>query len=221
MPEANAVALKSVASAQFACIIGGNDGGGMIIGEGRSVTIAVVFTAVVLFLLFVVMLVLGFERYGPRLSADLGGQANVDGKTPPVERQIGESERTRPDNVFSTGPTMRMKRSAPAGRRVRPPDRALADAKPVPEGSPAAWFKDIYPPGEMLAEGRVVAALKIDATGFPIECAIITSSRSPGLDEMTCSGLLDDATFTPARDRNGVATIGDYTVPVRWVLSEN
>lgn len=46
----------------------------MIIGEGRSVTIAVVATGFVLFVLLVVMVVIGFEQYGPSVWKALGGR---------------------------------------------------------------------------------------------------------------------------------------------------
>ncbi|WCM29065.1 energy transducer TonB [Sphingomonas sp. QA11] len=154
----------------------------MIIGEGRSVTIAVVFTAVVLFLLLIVMIVLGFEQYGPRLWIALGG------------------------------------------RVVPPPDRTLAGAKAAPVDSPGVWFEeDAYPPDAIRLgqQGRTVAKVVVDATGAPTDCTITTGSGSKSLDSTTCTILMKQATFTPARDRNGVATIGDYTVPVRWVLPQN
>lgn len=154
----------------------------MIIGEGRSVTIAVVFTAVVLVLLLIVMIVLGFEQYGSRLWVALGG------------------------------------------RLVPPPDRSLAGAKARLEGNPGIWFAgDAYPDDAIRLgqQGRTVARLAIGPTGSPTSCTIVTSSRSTALDATTCSILMKHATFKPARDRNGVATVGDYTVPVRWVLPEN
>jgi TonB family protein len=46
----------------------------MIIGEGRSVTIAVVVTVFVLFLLLIVTIVMGIEDYGPRIWTALGGR---------------------------------------------------------------------------------------------------------------------------------------------------
>ncbi|MDB5704828.1 MAG: energy transducer TonB [Sphingomonas bacterium] len=55
----------------------------MIIGEGRSVTIAVVATGFILFLLLVVMVVIGFEDYGPRLWTSLGGRV-----APPPDRAL-------------------------------------------------------------------------------------------------------------------------------------
>ena len=151
----------------------------MIIGEGRSVTIAVVATGFALFLLLVITVVLGFEDYGPKIWTALGG------------------------------------------RLAPPPDRLLAGAKPEFEGNPGIWFgNDAYPSDaiRLNQQGRTVARLSIDATGTPRDCIVATSSRSTSLDMTTCSILMKRARFRPARDRNGVATVGDYTVPVRWVL---
>ena len=55
----------------------------MIIGEGRSVTIAVVVTGFVLFLLLVVTIVMGIEDYGPKLWTALGGRV-----VPPPDRSL-------------------------------------------------------------------------------------------------------------------------------------
>lgn len=55
----------------------------MIVGEGRSVTIAVVVTAFVLFLLLIVTIVMGIEDYGPRIWVALGGRV-----VPPPDRSL-------------------------------------------------------------------------------------------------------------------------------------
>ena len=151
----------------------------MIIGEGRSVTIAVVLTGFVLFLLLIVTVVMGFEELGPKIWTAMGG------------------------------------------RLVPPPDRMLSGAGVRLEENPAIWFgSDAYPADAIRLgqQGRTVARLSIDATGTPRDCIVATSSRSTSLDMTTCSILMKRARFRPARDRNGVATVGDYTVPVRWVL---
>lgn len=151
----------------------------MIIGEGRSVTIAVVVTAFVLFLLLIVTIVMGIEEYGPKLWGALGG------------------------------------RVAP------PPDRALAGRKA--SGNPAIWFgNDAYPLDAIRRseQGRTVAELRLDAAGWPTRCDIATSSGSASLDATTCAILMKHARFAPARDPDGVATAGTFTVPVRWVLPQ-
>jgi len=154
----------------------------MIIGEGRNVTIAVVLTAFVLFLLLIVVIVMGIEDYGPKIWTALDG------------------------------------------RVVPPPDRSLAGARPTLHGNPGALFSDdAYPADAIRAgeQGRTLALLHIDATGLPEGCDISVSSGSTSLDRTTCALLIKGARFHPARDANGVAVPGDYSVPVRWVLPES
>ncbi|MFA6115574.1 MAG: energy transducer TonB [Sphingomonas sp.] len=202
----------------------------MIIGEGKGVTLAVVAVVFTLFLLLTVVIVMGFEEYGPKLWAVFGGgpsesaRAAADRKATSTASRIGPTEPGPPHGSIMDSGTMRLENPVALVRPVPPPDRALAGVKAMPAENPGMWFtNDAYPTDAIRAgaEGRVLARLAIDPSGSPTACTILTSSRSTSLDATTCSILMTHATFTPARDRNGAATVGDYTVPVRWVLPED
>jgi TonB family protein len=195
----------------------------MIIGEGRGVTLAVMAIVFTLFLLLTVVVVMGFEEYGPKIWAVIGGVQSEPARAA-AERKAASTEPGLPDRLIVDDGTVRMENPEALSRPVPRPDRALAGAKARSEGNPGVWFDSNAYPLEAIRrsqQGRVVAKLSIDPSGSPTACAILTSSRSESLDGTTCSILMKRATFKPARDRNGVATVGDYTVPVRWVLPEN
>ncbi len=202
----------------------------MIIGEGRGVTIAVVVTAFVLFLLLIVTMVLGFEKYGPKLVAAVERarsapvQHDADTRAASTEDRAAPTEPGLPDGLITGDGAIRIANPVGLVRPVPPPERALAGATARIEGNPGVWFSnDAYPVDAIRRseQGRTVAKLLVDATGAPTKCIIASSSNSASLDMTTCSILMAHATFKPARDRNGVATVGDYTVPVRWVLPED
>lgn len=195
----------------------------MIVGGGKGITLAVMAIIFTLFLLLTVVIVMGFEEYGPRVLALFGAD-----RAAPVAAPI--NTRTLPAESPMT-PRVTDRRNAETGVQhplalgpVPPPDRALAGARATFTENPAAWFgNDAYPADAIRQnqQGRAVARLSIDASGAPARCTIVTSSNSASLDSTTCSILMEHARFTPARDRNGVATVGDYIVPVRWVLPED
>jgi TonB family protein len=186
----------------------------MIVGGGRGITLAVMAIIFTLFLLLTVVIVMGFEEYGPRVMAFLGAGRQAP-PTEVVKVTTSWGVPRAPDSPTVVG----------GARPQYPlPNRALAGAGATLAENPAAWFgEDAYPADAIRQnqQGRAVARLSIDSSGTPTGCTIVTSSRSTSLDSTTCSILMEHARFRPARDRNGVATVGDYTVPVRWVLPED
>ena len=219
---------KIVANAGLACIIIEEGGGSVIVGGGRGITLAVMAIIFTLLLLLTVVIVMGFEEYGPRIFAFLGREQpapvtdashpeTLPEETPLVPIPPRLPERAVPDVGVQPLP--------PPPGPVPPPDRALAGARATLSQNPAIWFGNADYPVEAIRkgeQGRVVARLSIDASGAPVRCTVAASSLSSSLDSTTCSILMKRARlFTPARDRNGVATVGEYTVPVRWVLPED
>ncbi len=105
-------------------------------------------------------------------------------------------------------------------RTVPVPDASRANRPP--RGDPAAFFTDVYPAAAIRAgeQGRVVARLRIDETGTPVECQIVTSSGSTSLESATCGIALNRVRFDPARDARGAAKASYYTLPVTWKLPD-
>jgi TonB family protein len=202
----------------------------MIVGEGKGITRAVMAVVFTLFLLLTVTIVMGIEEYGPKLWALFGAAPSeparvvADRKAASTANRVIPNEPRLPDASTAGSGLLRMENPTKRVRPVPPPDRALAGRRPIFETSPASWFgSDAYPDEAIRQgqQGRVVAKLSLDPAGLPTACTVLSSSRSISLDRTTCSQFLKHATFKPARDRKGVATVGEYTVPVRWVLPEN
>lgn len=104
-----------------------------------------------------------------------------------------------------------------------PAKTSHANMEPTLISSPAAWFgPDNYPPAALRAnrQGRVVAAIKVDARGVAVSCSIEVSSGTTSLDEATCNNALAHAAFDPATDGAGKRVEGIYHLSVRWVLPE-
>lgn len=100
---------------------------------------------------------------------------------------------------------------------------AEAPAAPAarPIGNPGDWFPpDSYPPEARVAnqEGRTVFALDIDARGRIMACHIVKTSGSDLLDSTTCSQLIANGRFEPAKDTNGRPVAGQWRSAMRWQL---
>lgn len=111
---------------------------------------------------------------------------------------------------------------------AKEPDKPVAP--PLPEGPPRAtpignpgdWFPpEAYPPEARAsgAQGRTGFSLEIDAAGRIMSCNIVASSGSAILDQTTCSQLIANGRFMPARDSNGKAVPGVWTSGMRWKLT--
>lgn len=101
------------------------------------------------------------------------------------------------------------------------PDDVMTGVEPV--GNPGDWFPpESYPPDARIAsqEGRTEFSLDIDAAGRITGCNITGSSGSDLLDSTTCSQLILNGQFKPARDRNGKAMPGKWNSAMRWQLSD-
>lgn len=143
--------------------------------------------------------------------AMLGVFADVAGQWIAMRQEVARPVDRSPPRV---GPPERP-------RTVPPPDPSLADSPP--RGDPAVYFgPDQYPLDAIRAEeqGRVVAVLRLDATGTPRACTVRVSSGSRSLDAGTCAIALRDVVFIPARDHEGRAIASTYVLPVRWVLPD-
>ncbi|MEO9133126.1 MAG: energy transducer TonB [Sphingomonas sp.] len=101
-------------------------------------------------------------------------------------------------------------------------DRLIPNAEPA--GSPAFWFSnDDYPidARRRNEEGRVMVRLKIDRHGVPRACAIISSSGSITLDNVTCDLAMRRGRFVPARNAHGKAAWSRWTSGIRWQLTDS
>ncbi len=96
---------------------------------------------------------------------------------------------------------------------------ASAAVLATPQTSPGTWVRsDDYPASAIAsdAEGSATVALEIDQAGRPSACAVASSSGSAELDDLTCSLLMERASFNPARDQDGTAVRSTYTQRVAW-----
>lgn len=120
----------------------------------------------------------------------------------------------------------RTKDTVPASKPSAP--SAAVPAVPVgqgpkPIGNPGEWFPaDSYPEAAKVAaqEGRTDFSLEIDAKGHIMTCNIVNSSGSELLDTTTCSQLILNGRFEPARDAQGRAVAGRWESAMRWRLLE-
>lgn len=101
------------------------------------------------------------------------------------------------------------------------PDGVMTGVEPI--GNPGDWFPpESYPPEARIAsqEGRTEFSLDIDAAGRITGCNITGSSGSDLLDSTTCSQLILNGRFKPARDRSGKAMPGKWNSAMRWQLAD-
>jgi periplasmic protein TonB len=92
---------------------------------------------------------------------------------------------------------------------------------PTPLGSPSQWISNAdYPPAASAAgqEGRTVFALDVDNKGRVTGCRIIQSSGSPLLDNTTCSSMVVNARFKPARGTDGKPVASAWQSAMQWKL---
>lgn len=126
---------------------------------------------------------------------------------------------------------VRKAKTARAAKPVTPaPDKAPVvppaspePPQPKPIGNPGDWFPaDSYPSAAKIAgqEGRTEFALDIDAVGRIRTCSIVQSSGSELLDTTTCSQLILNGQFEPARDASGRPVASKWVSAMRWKLLE-
>lgn len=128
-----------------------------------------------------------------------------------------QSAKTRPAATRAKVATPATKPSAPSAAAQPVP----VAPTPKPIGNPADWFPaDSYPEAAKIAaqEGRTDFALEIDAKGHIMTCNIVNSSGSELLDTTTCSQLILNGRFEPARDAQGRAVPGRWESAMRWRL---
>lgn len=116
--------------------------------------------------------------------------------------------------------------AAPA-QKAPPPAAAAPVAgvtTPEPIGDPGKWIPlEAYPPEARAAgqQGRTEFALKIDPRGRIMQCDIVRTSGSDLLDTTTCSLLISNGSFKPARDAAGKPVVGVWQSAMRWQLVES
>lgn len=104
-----------------------------------------------------------------------------------------------------------------------PVPAAPAGTPPQPIGRVAEWFPaDSYPPKARAKseEGKTVYAVDLDAQGRVLRCNIVQSSGSDLLDSTTCTQVISNGRFRPARDAGGKPVPGRYQGSMRWQLVE-
>jgi len=108
--------------------------------------------------------------------------------------------------------------------KAEQPAPAVVDNSPkaTPIGSPAAWFPaDAYPPEAKAAglQGRTAFTLDLDPQGRITSCNITSSSGSPLLDSTTCTLLVTNGRFRPARNAAGQPVAGTWSSAMVWQLA--
>ena len=105
---------------------------------------------------------------------------------------------------------------------------ARTDLRPdmgaVPIGNVGQWFGPQNYPAEAIRsarQGRVLAAIQVDAAGAATGCSIEESSGTTVLDQATCDIAMAHLRFDPATDHKGQPIASTYRLPVRWALPQN
>jgi TonB family protein len=70
-------------------------------------------------------------------------------------------------------------------------------------------------------QGRVVAAIGVDAAGGITSCSVAVSSGTTVLDTATCEIATAHLRFDPATDHRGRPIASTYKLAVHWMLPEN
>ncbi len=139
------------------------------------------------------------------ISLSLSGTRAAVGRMADCIRSIRQSEDFDP---FAD-------RNASASPSTRSPN------SPTPRGNPGSWVTTNDYPSSALrerAEGRVSFKLTITESGLISNCEITESSGHARLDETTCRLLRRRARFSPALDRSGNPTAGEYSSFVDWAI---
>jgi TonB family protein len=92
---------------------------------------------------------------------------------------------------------------------------------PPTDPSEHLWFTDVdYPQSASMSgdEGDVIARMDVDATGSVTNCAVVVSSGSKPLDDVTCSTALRKGKFNPAIGADGQPSAGQRIVRVVFRL---
>jgi protein TonB len=115
---------------------------------------------------------------------------------------------------------------APAAHAAEPAEaeqRSQSDGitDPEPLGNPGEWVTSRdYPPGALREDLEGVTRFKliVGVDGRVTGCQVTTRSGSDELDEATCALISQRATFSPARDTEGVPVEGTWSSAVRWEI---
>jgi periplasmic protein TonB len=118
--------------------------------------------------------------------------------------------------------------AAQTKRAVTKPAQAPKDStaaeqgpSPTPLGDPSSWISTAdYPAAASAAgqEGRTVFALDVDNKGRVTGCRVIQSSGSALLDNTTCSSMVVNARFKPAKGADGKPVAAAWQSAMQWRL---
>ncbi len=127
------------------------------------------------------------------------------------------------DPAARRGSEQSLPAKVPSPEAAATPAPASAGTPPEPVGSVAEWFPaDAYPPQARAKsqEGLTVYAVELDPRGRIMRCNVVQSSGSDLLDSTTCTLVISNGRFRPARDAAGKSVAGRYQGSMRWKLVE-
>jgi periplasmic protein TonB len=93
----------------------------------------------------------------------------------------------------------------------------LAGTAPLPRGNIDQWvLPSDYPTAHPPRRETVTVRLDVGSDGRVTGCSIVESSGSAPFDVTACLRLRQRARFDPARDAQGKAIAGQWSMRVRW-----
>lgn len=93
-------------------------------------------------------------------------------------------------------------------------------AQTAPQPNPKFWLgPDDYPSDVFRdgGQGAVGMRLSVDPNGKVYRCEVFASSGWPNLDKATCMASIARARFSPARDSEGQAIYGSFSIIQFWI----
>jgi TonB family protein len=193
---------------------------GLIAGQGKGVMIAVLAICGILILAIIIFLSIlaakhsdDLQRLVTRLMTPSPSSSPPSSPAPAVIPAAPPAG-SEPPVIFTVPP--------------QPPPpvemRSSAATPAMPNGNIGDWFPPNSYPSEARGrneQGRVVISLRIDPTGRPRRCQLVSSSGSGSLDATTCRLALRNGRFIAARGVDGEPVWGDYQMrPVKWQIED-
>ena len=88
---------------------------------------------------------------------------------------------------------------------------------PIPRSKDFVTDTD-YPPSALRdgRSGRTFYKVQVSTSGIVTKCTVTGTSGTADLNEATCSLVQRRARFSPALDKDGKATDGEYSNSIRW-----
>ncbi|MGH6613272.1 energy transducer TonB [Sphingomonas sp.] len=191
---------------------------GLIAGQGRGLMLAVLAICGVLILAIIIFLsILAAEHSGDlqRLVTRLmtpSPSSSPPSSPAPAVIPVAPPAGSEPPVIFTVPPPPPVEARSPAATPA------------MLNGNIGDWFPaNSYPPEARgrNEQGRVVISLRIDPSGRPRKCQLVSSSGSGSLDAATCRLALRNGRFIAARGVDGEPVWGDYRMrPVKWQIED-